>query len=431
MLKEKDNELYFDGLNVNQLAKDKTTPFFLFSEETLESSYNEIVNSLKKNYEKIRIDYSIKTNNEIGVLKILKNLSSCAEIAAGQELFLAEKAGFKPEQITFDGPCKSKEDLALCLNKGIHVFNMDSLQELKNLNEIAKENNIRAKATFRINLEIKGIMPNIAEMYISKFGVPINLAYEAYKKALKYNNIEIIGISTHIGTQLTSPKPYLIAVKKLCDLAKKLEKHNVDIKEINLGGGFPSQTLSKTTVQSLLLSKIGIGIKSTVPPLSHYGETISKAFSDGVKELVSEPILAFEPGRSITSPMGVMVSRINVIKDSKWVFLDASANSIPEMIFFAQRELLFADKLNEPIDKKYNIAGSSLNSADIFAINKKIPSPEVGDLVIILDAGAYSISRANRFTILNPPVYMFDKNKKIRVIRRAEKNEDLITPMFI
>lgn len=429
MLEEKNNELYFDGLNINQFAKNNETPFFLFSEKTLESNYNEIVDSLKKNYDKIRIDYSVKTNNEIAVLKILKNLGSCAEIASQQELFLAERAGFKPEQVTFDGPCKSKEDLTLCLDKNIHVFNVDSLQELKNLNEVANEKGVKAKVTFRINFGFKGIMSNIAELYISKFGIPIKSAYGAYKKAIECDNIEVAGISTHMGTQLTSPKPYLMAIKKLCGLAKKLEKCNIDVKEINLGGGFPSQTLSKTTIQNFLLSKIGVTIKKVIPPLSYYGETISKSFSAEIKSLTSEPILAFELGRSITSSMGIMVSKIKVVKD-KWVFLDASANSIPEMIFFAQRELLFADRVNEPAEKRYNIAGSSLNSADIFAVNKKIAKPEVGDLVIILDAGAYSISRANRFTTLNPPVYMFDKNKKIRTIRRAETNDDLIAPML-
>lgn len=431
MLEEKNNEIHLDGLNINQLAKDKKTPFFLFSEEALKRGFNEIVSSLKKNYDKIRIDYSVKTNNEVEVLKVLKGVGSCAEIAAGQELFLAKKAGFKPEQIIFDGPCKSKADLRLCLDEGIHAFNMDSLQELKNLNEVAKEKGVKAKATFRVNLGIKGIMPNIAEMYISKFGVPIKQAYQAYKKALECSNIEIIGISTHIGSQLTSVKPYLIAIKKLCALAKELEKHNVEIKEINLGGGFPSQSLSKTTLQSLLLAKINIDLKQNVPSLSYYAETISKAFSEEVKELKSKPIIAFEPGRSIASPMGIMVSRIEVVKDNNWIFLDASANSIPENIFFAQREFLFADKLDKSSKERYNIAGNSLNSADIFALNKKIPPPDAGDLVIILDAGAYSISKANRFTTLNPPVYMFNKNQEIRLIRRAEKNEDLIAPMLI
>lgn len=430
MLETINNELHFDGLNINQLAKDKKTPFFLFSEKTLKDSYNEIVNSLKENYPKVRIDYSVKTNNELEVLKVLNKLGSCAEIAAGQELSLVEKAGFRPDQVTFDGPCKSKEDLALCLDKGIHIFNMDSLQELKNLNEVAKEKGVKAKAAFRINLGIKGIMPSVAEMYIDKFGVPISRALDAYKKALECENIEIIGISTHIGTQLTSVKPYLTAVEKLGNLAKELEKLGIDIKEINFGGGFPSQTLTKTTLPGMALSKLGIDLKKEIPSLKYYGETIAQAFSEKVRELKSEPELVFEPGRSVTSPMGIMVSKVKVVKkEEKWVFLDASTNSIPEMVFFAQREFLFANKLDQQNYDKYKIGGVSLNSADIFALNKKLPEPEVDDVVIILDAGAYSISRANRFTTLNPPVYMFDEVKNLRMIRREETYEDLIEPM--
>ncbi len=429
MLKIKD-KVYFSGKDVCKLSTVYKTPFFLFSEKALEENYKNFQKSFLSNYKKVRVDFSVKTNNEVQILKILSKLGSCAEIVAGHELFLCLKAGFKPEKITFDGPCKSDEEIEYALSKNIHAFYADSIGEFERLNELARKAKKLVNVGLRINLGIKSILEGPAETFIGKFGVPLEEASAFLPEVnKKYKNLRLMAISTHIGSQIISVEPYLKSCSLMLRLASHLEKNGVRLQEINLGGGFPSQTLFKVTLPKMLLSYLKVTSKQNIPPISEYGKKISQKFAQEIRRYnLPSYTLALQPGRSISSSMGVALSRVKVVKE-KWIFLDISTSSLPESLFFAQRKILIANKVNKKNLKKYNVAGRGLNSADNFGINLELPEVEVGDMAVILDAGAYSISRANRFTVLNPPVYLIKKTGKITRIRREENFQDVLGPM--
>lgn len=429
MIKIKDNKLFFSKKNILTLARKYPTPFFLFSEKTLKDNYLEFSKVFSKNYRKIRLDFSVKTNNEQEILRILQKVGASCEVVAGFEIELCRKAGFSPKTITFDGPFKTDDEVSYALKQGIHAFYLDSIGEINRINKIAGKLGKKAKVGLRVNLGLKSYLSGIAETYIGKFGIP----YKEFPKALKFfkksANLEVIALSTHLGSQILSYEPYLKACEMMIGLAQKAKMRSIDISEINLGGGFPSQTLVKTTIPNLLLSRLGIKYEKKPPKLSEYGDNISKKFRDTLKKHKLKDItLAFQPGRSISSSMGIVVAKAAIVKD-KWVFLDISTSSLPESIFFAQRKLIIANKLNVPHNRKYNIAGKGLNSADNFALNLSLPKLNEGDIVVILDAGAYSISRANRFTTLNPPVLLIKKNGQIKEIRRKEAAKDVLGPM--
>lgn len=428
MIKFTGSKVLFSDTDIIPLAKKIATPFFLFSEQILEENYKELKKSFSAFYPKTRVDFSVKTNNELVILKILKRLGSGAEISCGHELYLAKLAGFSPDQITFDGPGKKKADIDFALSENIHAFYADSCQDLKKINDLAENKKVKTRVAIRINLGLKSILLGIAEAFIDKFGVPENEALQAYRVARNLENLEIIGITTHLGSQILAPEPYLKAIDKLTGLAQNLEKEGVKISEINLGGGYPSQTLIKTTLPNLFLSQFGLKLKTSATPISEFGQIISSHFGQKVQKLKIKPTLALQPGRSITSSMGIAVAKVEVVKKD-WVFLDISTSSLPESLFFCQREIILAKKIKDKKVFRFNVAGCGLNSADNLGLNIKMPKPEVGDIVIILDAGAYSISRANRFTILNPPVYLVTKEEEIKLIRRAENYEDIISPM--
>lgn len=429
MLKIKD-KLYFSDKDVVKLTASYKTPFFLFSEKTLEENYKNFVRFFSSDYKKVRVDFSVKTDNELQVLKILARLGSCAEIVAGHELFLCLKAGFKPNEITFDGPCKSDEEIEYALSKNIHAIYADSVGEFERIDRLAKKAKKVISVGLRINLGIKSILEGPAETFIGKFGVPLSEAPAILAHVAKsYKNLRLIAITTHIGSQIISIEPYLKSCSLMTKLASDLQKDNIPLKEINLGGGFPSQSLAKVTLPKMLLSYLRIGRKQKIPHISEYGKKVSKEFASDIKKYnLPSYTLAFQPGRSISSSMGIAVSKAKVVKN-KWIFLDISTSSLPESLFFAQRKIIIANKICDKNLKKYNVAGRGLNSADNFGVNLDLPEVEVGDTAVILDAGAYSISRSNRFTILNPAVYLIKKSGKITRIRREENYQDVLGPM--
>lgn len=432
MLELNEGKVSLDGADIRTLKERYGTPFYLFSERTLERNYRELTSALAKNYPNFRIDYSVKSNNEIGVLKILHSLGSHGEIANHHELFLAQRAGFRPEQLTLDAPCKSRADIEECLKAGIYAFNLDSIEDLEDVNEAAKRLGKTAKVNVRVNIGLKKILPDMAEMYIGKFGVLKKDAARICELANAASNLELIGISTHMGSQITSVEPYLKLAEGMFDVAREVEARGLNISEICLGGGFPSQSLQKTSIPSFVLSGVfGISRVKEVPALREYGERISQKFAELAKTMERPPVLVLQPGRSVASSMGVLVSEVKYVK-GQWVFIDASVSFLPESLFFAQRKILFPEGQAKDGAKagRFKVSGGSLNSADIFSMDVRIPKPARGDLALVLDAGTYSISRAQRFAVVCPPVYMLDKDGKIKMIRRAENGEDLAAAML-
>lgn len=427
-IKIKNNRLFFDGVDLTEFAQKTKTPFFLFSQNALEFNYLNFVKSFSKEYQPISVYYSVKTNLELAVLKILADLGSGGEIACGHELYLALKAGIAPKKICFDGPCKTDEDLEYAVKQKIHLFNLESLEEGKRLNEIAKKLKKRVKVGLRINPKLGKFRTGWVEKFIQKFGVNPDEALKIYKQIPKFTNLEVWGVHVHIGSQNTSISPYLETIKKTLKLAKKLKEAGIELKEFNLGGGFPSGTLIKTSLPRLVLTQFGINWVRRPPSIFEFGQKISAEFAKSMVVLELKPLLAFEPGRSLTSTIGVLLTTVKRIKD-KWLFLDTSMQSIPESLFFAQKEIMPTSGLNRKNRKVFNVAGASLSTSDIFYLNKKMPNLKLGESLAILDAGAYSISKAVPFTVANPPVYLINKKRKVKLIRRRSFYEDIGAPM--
>lgn len=417
------------GQNIVNLANKHKTPFFFFSERQLIDNYNKIKNSFSKYYKNVRIDYSVKTDNEIAVLQILNKIGSSAEVVSAYEIEMCFKAGFEAKDIVFDGPCKTDEEIEYAINKKIHAIYADSEGEFERISKIARKLHSTIGVGLRINLKMKSVLEGPAETYIGKFGVDVDSAANVISQASKLPGINIIAISTHLGSQILDINHYTKAVGKMTHLAGILKSQGIKIKEINLGGGYPSKSLIKNTLPMFALSFLKIEYKQTVPNIEKYGNAISLAFKRGIsRNSLDKIVLSCQPGRSISSSMGIMITKAKVVKD-KWIFLDASTSSLPESIFFAKRRVVKISKTLGNREKRYNIAGKGLNSADNFAFDQKIGDTKEGDLFAILDAGAYSISRSNRFTILNPAIYMIRINGKIERIRRAENVRDLLGPM--
>lgn len=429
MVKYLNDSLFFDGVDIEKFAKGRRTPFFLFSERILRDNYKNFKNYFTSHYKNTRIDYSVKTDYEKSVLKILNEEGSSAEIVASFELELLKNVGIPARKVVFDGPCKTDEEISFCLNEGIHAIYADSADELDRINGIARRMRVKAHVGLRIRLGLKTFLTDLTYRFVSKFGVGYDEALETLVRAKELANLKIIAISTHMGSQMLKPDKYLKACDMLTRLAKECREVGVNISEISLGGGFPSKTLIKVSPLNFILTNLGAIPKQNPVPLKEFGSRISRIFAENVKKYhLAKITLALQPGRAISSNIGIAVSRVWVVKKG-WAFIDISTSSIPESFLFAKRRIIPVVRHTRSRAIRYSIAGKGLNSVDNFTFNEPFPEIKPGDLMVVLDAGAYSISRANRFTTLNPPIYMIEENGNIEVVRREETYKDVLGPM--
>lgn len=424
--------VYFGGLSVEKLAKEYGTPLLIFSEQRLIDNFNSLKKAFKKYYPDTFIYYSIKTNFETQILKSLKAAGSFGEIASGLELEIANTAGFSGKDLIMDGPAWTDRDITAAIKSGVSVLNVDSLDLMARVNKIAAKQNKKVEVSFRIYPEIKiSLLKSFIESFISKFGMPYSKSFDAYKKLSDFKFIIPVAISTHIGSMVTDPSFYEKTVDKLVDLAARLRKElGLDIRDINLGGGFGVQSLNYYSIQNIILSKAGIAKYSKAASIEEFAQKITKRFIFQLKKNNLPNLrLILEPGRFVVSDSGIMLTKVVSIKDN-WIFLDGGINLIPESIFFIRRGFIVPGKIKAPLNKIYNIAGPTLNTADVLAENQKLPKLQVGDLVVVLDAGAYSLPRSNQFTMLRPAALYVTKRGKIKYLRREETSDDILKKLI-
>lgn len=427
------SQVKFDSVPIQKIVDKFQTPVMIFSEKRLIDNYALFEKSFQKYYPNTNVYYSIKTNFEIQILRTLKNLGSNAEAASALEVMIAQKAGFKPSQIILDGPYWTDEDIRFCIKKGVKTFNIDSLDLLRRLNNIATKLNQKVKVSFRIFPGIKmSILKSFIEGYISKYGIPQTEAISAYKYCQKMKNILPVAISSHIGSMITDPKYYENSIDRLLHLAAQLKSQlNISIEEINIGGGFGIQSLNYYSLQNIVLEKAGISKYSKAAPIEEFAQKIGTSFKRKLAYYKLPNLkLILEPGRFIVSDTGILITRVVAAKD-KWIFIDGGINLIPESIFFIRRGFMVANKIKTPANYQYNIAGPTLNTADVLAENQKMPKMAAGDIVIVLDAGAYTLTRSNQFTILRPAVLYITKDGQIKFLRKKENPQDVLNKMII
>lgn len=429
----KNKKLSFGKVSIDTLIKKYGTPLYVFSEQRLIDNYSALIKAFRKHYKNTFIYYSIKTNYELQILKTLKNLDSKGEAASGLEVELATRAGFKPYDLIVDGPAWTDEDIKLFIKLGLRTLNVDSMDAMIRVDKIAKKLNKKVRVTFRIFPEIKiPLLKSFIENYIAKFGIRASDAVDEFKAVKSLKNVIPVGISAHIGSMITDPAFYEKAIDKYFELASRLNKElNINIEEINIGGGFGLQSLNYFTMHNIILEKAGITSYEKAASIEEFGERIANRFKENSKKYGLPQIdLILEPGRFLVSDTGILLTKVVAVKKD-WIFIDGGINLIPESIFFIRRGFIVDEKVGVKADHKYNIAGPTLNTADVLATNQKLPKIEVGDTVVVLDAGAYSLTRSNQFTILRPNALYITKNKKVKLLRKAESPEEIYKKMIV
>jgi diaminopimelate decarboxylase len=421
--------LMFDGVDLVKMVQDFPTPFYLLSENILRSNYEKLMAAFA-GVPGFRVYFSVKTNYESGVLKTLRLLGSGAEISGGLDFEAARRAGFRPQDVVFDGPCKSEDELRAAIDFGVHLINIESELELKTIDRLARQRGRIVKIGVRIDPIIKNpVYGSLISTYKSKFGFPVNSCDHIFQLARRCKHVEVVGLHAHIGSQILSPELYVKNLDVLGGLAARLKKAGFDIREINIGGGFPAQSVRNLRVSrrvrgATILERFKLLEKQT-PGITDFGAVIAKGWKETCAKWGINPMLTAEPGRSLVSNAGLVIGKVRVVKGS-WVFSDLSINDVPENLFFSEFRVFYPNKINEPRNRTMNLSGPTLATNDVIMYGKDAPALQPGDAIAIFDTGAYSISRANQFTRPRSGAYYVTAHGTVETIRRPETVDDVM-----
>jgi diaminopimelate decarboxylase len=422
-------ELIFDGADLGRLARTRETPFFLISEAILTQNYRRLLDSFSS-IENFGTYYSVKTNFETGVLQTLRELGAGAEISGELDLHVSLNAGFSADRIIFDGPCKTDRELEQVIRRGIRLINVESVEEIRRIDALGREHGRVIDIGVRIDpMNRRPYYDKLITTYKQKFGLHISVCGEAFAAARACRHVRVVGLHAHIGSQILSPGLYVEALTALFRLAADLRRSGVAIEEINIGGGFPAQSLRALRLArrirgARLLERFQLLEKRT-PPIEEFGRTISECYRASCREHGFAPRLTVEPGRMLVNNACVLVGTVRLLKQN-WVFTDISVNDVPENLFFTEWRVFFPDKMTQPTVGHANLSGPTLSTYDVLFFQKEIPALEVGDPLVIYDTGGYSIPRANQFTRPRNAVYFLSRDGELRLIRRRETVEDVV-----
>jgi diaminopimelate decarboxylase len=401
------------------LAKKYGTPLYVTDEDRILENYTTYRTALEARYPKTRILYAAKANGNLAVLRALAAAGAGADVFSAGELHLALSAGMRSQDLLFNGSSKSPADLLLAVDKGVPV-SVDSIDELRQLDNAAGSRQKSARIAFRVNpaLEVP-THPKIATgLATSKFGIPHEQIPAAYEEALACRHIAPVGIHCHIGSQILAVEPFARACEVMMHIAADITERGVMLEFIDLGGG------------------LGIPYHrsegETAPSPKDYAEAVVPIFARGVREAGISPELWIEPGRSLLADSTILLSRVNSLKPAHRTFanIDAGFNLLIRPVMYdSWHEVIAANKADRKGETLYSIAGPICETGDILAHDRMLPRLADGDLIAVLDAGAYGFAMSSQYNGRPRCAEVILKEDEEALMRREETLADLTAAM--
>jgi diaminopimelate decarboxylase len=396
-----------EGLPLTDLAASHGTPLYVYSGDDIERRYRAVDTAFASHPHAMH--YALKANSTLAVARLLRGLGSGVDANSGGEIDVALRAGFIPPQIVFTGVGKTHAELAQAIDLGVKTINAESEGELERIDAIARDRQTRARVAIRVNPDIDARShPHISTgLKTNKFGVSIEEARDLCKRLHDRSGLEIVGLHTHVGSQIMDLEPLRRAACALVTLAKDLAADGVPIEHLDLGGG------------------LGISYDGTpAPTATQYADAVLPILRD-----VGQSVI-LEPGRHIVGPAGALLTRVVDVKAQAggklFVILDAGMTElIRPMMYNAYHRI-------EPVEPRggedvlVDVVGPLCESSDTLGRDRSFPRPEVGDLFAVLDAGAYGSVMASNYNRRTLPPEVLVREGRASLIRRRQTIDDML-----
>ncbi len=389
------------------IAKAVRTPFYLYSHATLSHHFK----TFDQAFDKVShlVCFALKANPNTAIIRLFAKLGGGADIVSGGELYRALKAGVPADRIVYSGVGKRVDEIRYALRAGILMFNIESPQELSLINETASQMKKKARIALRVNPDVDPkTHPYISTgLKKNKFGIDIEGSLKEYSNARGLSHTDIVGVSCHIGSQITEVAPFVDALKKLKGLISSLQAAGITIRYLDLGGG------------------LGIQYDAEEPPHPFdYAEAIIKEMRD------LDVTLILEPGRVIVGNAGVLITRVLYTKSGQiknFLIVDAGMNDLARPSLYGSYHAIW------PVSNKYgrrkikaDVVGPICESGDFLAKERELPDFQPGDLMAVMSAGAYGFSMSSNYNSRPRVAEVMVKEDELFVIRRRETYQSLI-----
>jgi len=412
-LEDHKGNLYFDGVSTIDLAKTYDTPLYVISEKRIQDNYNRLYGALVNNYKYVRIYYAAKANTNLNVLRVLQSQGAYLDTVSPGEVFLALSSGFTPDRILFTGTNVRNDELKMLADANITI-NVDSQSEMDRLLKIS----VPQILSVRVNPEVGAGHHNhcITAGPESKFGLWEEEVIQAYAIAQRAR-VERFGIHMHIGSGILEFEPYVQAVEKLLSIAKRVHKEvGIDFEFIDIGGGF------------------GVPYKPKEKEfdVQEFSNKVVNLFKNKTKEYgLGKPFLFVEPGRYLVADACILLTTVNTVKvtpSRKFAGVDAGFNTLlrPAM-YGSYHPILVANNLTAASTETYDIAGPICESGDLLAKDHSVPDINEGDLLAVLNAGAYGYSMSSQYNSRPRAAEVLIRGGKPLLVREREQLKDLVT----
>ena len=398
-------QLFAEECNLSELAAQHGTPLYVYSRATLERhwhAFDQAAGDVPH-----LICYAVKANGNLAILNLLARLGSGFDIVSGGELARVVAAGGDPAKVVFSGVGKTEAEMRYALEQQILCFNLESEAELERLNTVAGDMGKVARISVRVNPDIDaGTHPYISTgLKQNKFGVPIERAIALYHRAATLPNIDIVGIDCHIGSQLTELEPFLEAMDRLLALIDRLAAEGIHIHHLDVGGG------------------LGVNYSDENPPHPEQYAAALKA------KLVGRDLqLIFEPGRAIIANAGVLLTRVEYLKEGEerhFALVDAAMNDlIRPSLYGAWMNIIPADKSLQRPACRYDVVGPVCETGDFLGKDRELSLAQ-GDLLVVRSAGAYGFSMSSNYNARPRAAEVLVDGDAAHLVRQREPLADL------
>jgi diaminopimelate decarboxylase len=403
----RDGELFAEKVPVARVAEAVGTPFYIYSASKMRARYHEFAAAFAPDAP--MICYAIKANSNQTVLRLFAGLGAGADVVSEGELRRALAADIPPQRIIFSGVGKTHRELAAALDADIHQINVESIPELRHLNQLASERGQVARVALRINPDVaagshSGISTGRKE---DKFGIAYSNAMTAYRLAAELPGVDPVGLAVHIGSQIVELAPIRAAFTRIAELVATMRGAGLTVREVDLGGGLT----------------IPYGKEIPVKPAA-YAATVREVFGS------LDVTLAFEPGRFLVGDAGILVASVIYVKDGgrRIIVVDAAMNDLVRPAMYHAEHGIVA--VNEPaVDARMSpadVVGPVCETTDTFTRDRHLPPLAEGELVAFLTAGAYGAVMSSTYNtrLLVPEVMV--EGDRFAVIRARTSYDELL-----